>query len=174
MEQKSQLKEIVALANRQVKLEEEVLTLENSLKDMNEQLRVVSEEDLPSAMKEAGLAKFTLEDGQEINIKPDYRVGIPAARREEAFEWLEDKGFGGLIKTVVGASFGKGELERAQKLAADLVKKKFQVAIVRDVHWQTLKAFVSEQTLKLEPVPFDLFGVTPINRAVINAKKERK
>lgn len=170
-----QLKEIVALAERQVKLEAEVLTLENSLKDMNEQLRIVSEEDLPSAMKEAGLAKFTLDSGQEISIKPDYRVSIPAARREEAFEWLEGKGFGGLIKTVVGASFGKGELEKAQKLATDLVKKKFQVAIVRDVHWQTLKAFVAEQTLKLEPVPFDLFGVTPINKAKITpAKKERK
>lgn len=165
------LDEIVALARQQLKLEALIADMEMALSDQKAMLRVLQEEDLPSAMKEAGLKTFTLDSGEIINIKPDFAVGIPSERREEAFDWLTAAGYGGIIKTEVTAAFGKGELEKAQKLWNELVKKKYNVGIGREVHWQTLKAFVVESIRETRKIPMDLFGVVPTNKAIIKMPK---
>lgn len=167
------LDEIVALARRQVMLEELVADSEAALSSQKEMLRGVSQEDLPAAMAEAGLRELTLDSGEKISIKPDFSVSIPAARKDEAYAWLNEHGFGGMIKTVVAVLFGKGELEKAQTLATALVKRKLTVELAQDVHWQTLKAFVAEQTREAKPIPLDLFGAIPMNKAIIKPPKRK-
>jgi hypothetical protein len=167
------LEEIVALARRQVAQEELVVDLENSLKAQQEILRVIQQEDLPAAMAEAGLQKFTLDSGETIEVKDDFVVGIPKERQEEAYNWLETNGYGSIIKTLVAVEFGRGELGKAQQLADSLAKRKFNCGLARNVHWQTLKAFVVEQTNQTKPIPLDLFGAVPVNKAVVKAPRSK-
>lgn len=161
------LDEIVALAVAQLRQQALVDDLENSLAEQKAILRRISEEDLPQAMAEARLSTFKLETGQMVSVKKDFSVGIPAGRRDEAYNWLEGRGFGGLIKTKVITEYGKGELEKAQKLAIELMKKKLNVVLARDVHWQTLKAFVNEQIRAGKAVPMEMFGAVAVNKATV-------
>lgn len=175
----TQLQEIVALAKRQEGLEQLVEDLEHSLAALRQELEAVAEGDLPLAMKEAGLKKFTLESGEVIEIKEAWAVGILAENRPRVWDWLERKGFGGLIKTQVGIEFGKGEMDKAQKLVAELSKKKLTPILTRDIHYQTLKAFVTEQMRDAKAAkafPLDLFGARETNKAKITLPKstERK
>jgi hypothetical protein len=62
-----------------------VAELEDELKAAKSDLFKIATVDLPEAMKEAGLEKFTTTDGLEIGVTPDVQCGIPAARREEAY-----------------------------------------------------------------------------------------
>ena len=162
-----QLEEIVRLARQLQRQEMLVNELEGALKDQKESMRRLSEEDLPAAMMEAQLSEFVLDTGEKVTLKKDFSVGIPAARREEAWTWLTEKGYDALIKTAVTASFGKGEIAKAEKLVTSLAKQNYTVSLARDVHWQTLKAFVVEQVREAKPIPLDLFGAVPINRAKI-------
>lgn len=164
------LDEIVALARQQVALEELIADLEGSLATLKADLVTLQQEALPAAMAEAGVQKLVLDSGETINIKPDFVVGIPLERREEAFDWLTVSGYESLIKTQVSASFGKGELARAMVLLKDLSKRKYMSELHRDVHWQTLKAFVAESVREKRKIPMDLFGAVPMNKAIIKAK----
>lgn len=170
---KLNLEEVVALSKQQVVLEAAIEHQEEVMSRLQEQLRRVREEDLPNAMEELGLKKITLESGETVEIKPDFVVGIPEANKTEAFNWLESKGFGGLIKTEVKVAFGKGELEKAEKLLVALGKKKLNVGLTRNVHWQTLKAFVVEQTKAAKAIPLELFGAHPTTKAVITQPKRK-
>jgi hypothetical protein len=171
---KPEIEEIVTLARQQTKLEKEIAKALEAIKKLNARYIAIQQEALPLAMAEAGLKKFTLDSGESIEIKEDFTVGIPAARRPEAFAWLEEQGYGGLIKTEVAVEFGKGELAKAQALAAKLLKEKYATThISRDVHWQTLKAFINESVRETRPVPMDLFGAIPLNKAVIKAPKSK-
>lgn len=170
---KQNLAEIVSLSRQQLHLESLVADSEKALSDLKVQLRRVAEEDLPNAMEELGLKKLTLDSGETIEIKPDFVVGIPEVNKIEAFNWLESKGFGGLIKTEVKIAFGKGELSKAEKLLLALGKKKLNVGLTRNVHWQTLKAFVVEQTRAAKAIPLELFGAHPTTKAVITQPKPK-
>jgi len=171
-----QLQEIITLARRQVDLENLIEELEQALSAQKEDLRALTEEDLPNAMAEANLTEFTLDTGEKIQIKHDFDVGIPAERKPEALDWLDAKGYGGLIKTVVAVPFGKGDLSRAQELALKLLKAKYEgVVLNRDVHWQTLKAWVVESARATppRPVPSDLFGTRAVNKSIVKLPKQK-
>jgi len=137
-------------------------------------LRRVCQEDLPEAMFEAGLKEFVLDSGEKVSVKPDFEIQTLAENREPVYDWLESHGYGGLIKTEVIVSFGKGELTKAQALLNALAKKDLNCNLTRGVHYQTFKAFVGEQTREHKRLPLDLFGVNPINKAKITAPKRKE
>lgn len=172
----AQLQEIVALARRQIQIEETIADISTSLKDLNDMLTRIQMEDLPAAMAEAGLKEFTLDTGEEIIIRPDFAVTLEERNKPAAFDWLEEHGFGSLIKTVVTTEFGKGELAKAQKLLIVLTGKKLNTSLKRDVHWQTLKAFIKEQdeqkdkVPKKDRIPMDIFGAHPLTKSIIKIK----
>lgn len=171
---KATLDEIVALARQQVAAEAVVADITTALSDANAILTRISMEDLPYAMKEAGMKEFTMDSGEKIEIKHDFAVGILKANEDRAFQWLETKGHGGLIGTDVIVSFGKGETAKAEQLLEVLQKRKFEVALKRAIHFQTLKAWVNEMDREKKKFPADLFGAHPIDKAKITAPKVKK
>jgi len=170
----SALDEIVTLAKRQVDIELQIAQTAQTLADLNEMLRKLCMEDLPAAMAEAKLKEFTLDSGEKVLVRPDFTVGIPAQRREEAFDWLNTNGYGGIVKTELSISFGKGEYDKAAKLAAELTEKKFECELERAVHWQTLKAFVVERVKAKVKLPMDMFGAHDTTKSVVQLPKKAK
>jgi hypothetical protein len=145
-----------------------------AMKAAKEAARRLAEEDIPCLMAEAKVAALTLEDGVSVTIKDDVYAAIPAARRDEAYTWLEDHGFGGLIKTEVAVMFGREELKKATALFIALQKKKLDVELTRGVHAQTLGAFLREQIEASNPIPLELFGARPVKVAKIKPPKASK
>lgn len=165
------LEEIVTLATFQVSLQNGVTDLEAALKDMKGMLLKVEMEDLPAALAEAGVSELTLEDGTNVKMKNDFSVAIPEKRRDEAYGWLEKNEYGGMIKTELVVSFGKGELEKAEKLAQVLLNKKLDVSLSQTVHWQTLKAWIKEMEENSKRYPSKLFGAFPLDKAIVKLPK---
>lgn len=156
------LKRIQFFGEKQKKLTKTIAELENQLSITKEQLRRVQEQDLPEAMDAVGMTKFSMEDGTEIKVKPFYAASIPEDRKEEAFDWLKENEFDGMIKAEVKVSFGKGEFEVAKafmEFIRGFNEKAIDPEYKENVHWQTLRAFVKEQIEGGKPLPLDMFGV---------------
>lgn len=156
------MNELGALAAALVEADREVEAAEDVLKRKKEYARTLREETLPSAMQELGLADVKLDTGQRIVVKQEVYASVPADKKFEAYDWLEQHGFGGLIKTSVAVMFGKGEMEEAQSLMLTLQEDGLAPDLERSVHAQTLKAFLKEQLSTGAEIPLDLFGARPV------------
>lgn len=151
-----------------------IADLENNLTFLKEKLRRVVEQDLPEAMDAVGMTKFVLDDGTTITVKPFYAASIPEERKKEAFDWLKEHDFDGLIKADVKVTFGKGEFEIAQAFVnfiRGFNEKAIEPEYKEQVHWQTLRAFVKEQVEGGKPLPLDMFGVFVGRKAELKLPK---
>lgn len=171
------LKRIEYLGRKKVELTKMLEDLEAQVDSVKEALRKVTEHDLPEAMDDVGMASFTLDDGTEFEVKPFYAASIPEERKPEAFEYLKEHNFEGLIKGEVTIKFGKGEFEIAQeflRFIRGFNLKPIDPEYKESVHWQTLRAWVKEQIEGGLPIPLDMFGVYIGRKAEIKAPKKSK
>lgn len=164
------LNEMSALARALLDAESKTKDAEQALKDAKERERLIREETIPSAMQELGLESLVLDTGQKLKVQQEVYASIPAANKQAAYRWLNDNGFGGLIKVEVDASFGKGDQEAALELYNELQSRGLQASFGEGVHAQTLKAFLKEQISQGNDIPLDLFGARPVWAAKITDK----
>ena len=153
------LAQVSSLVARQVSLEDEIEELENLLKARRAELQRLSTDEVPAALSELGISDLKLVTGEKVEIVPFVQASIPVARREEAFVWLRDHGYGDIVKHEIKLLFGKADDDIA-RVATDLLRESgFSPEDKEFVHPQTLKAFVREQTEQgAEGFPLDLFG----------------
>ena len=135
---------------------------EQAVKDAKEQQRVLSEETIPGVLQELGVSEIKLDTGEKLSVKQDVYASIPKDGKVEAFGWLEQHGFGGMIKTDVTAVFGRDELETAVALNDKLVADGMQTEFNQTVAPQTLKAWLREQLAAGADVPLTIFGARPV------------
>jgi len=147
------------LANEAATLERELADAEKLMKEKKSALHKITDEQLPEALEVMGLQKFTLVDGSEIAVKPIYAASIPKDRKEEAFQWLREKGYDDIIKNTVSVRFGRGEDELCERLKNLLSQENYPLEQADKVEPMTLKAFVKEQIERGNEMPLDLFGV---------------
>lgn len=163
------MEELVAMAQKLVEAGEAVEIAEEAVRLAKETRRKLQEEDIPTMMEELQLTSFKLSTGETIGWKPDVRLEMDNMKKDEAYDWLESHDFGGLIKTIVAVQFGKGELEKAKALLAQLVELGFaEPMLKRDVHYQTMCAFLREQIEKGTDIPLEaIFGAVAIKKATV-------
>lgn len=177
---------ISQLAVKQLQLQVKKAETEASLKRIDEELKKVSEYDLPNAMAEAGMRTFELLDGSKIAVKKVYAASVKVENRPEAFAWMRERGHDALIKTEVTVPLGKGAHDIAEQIIEELKERfpDYQVRLEESVHWQTLRAFVKEQVEAEElavnggetvedPLPRELLGVYIIDKAEIVLPKKK-
>jgi len=168
------LTRVTKLAELQVQLEKNMKDAEAAFEQAKKSYAKVAREDLPELMREVGLESVKLKSGITIELKEDVDVGIAKAMRDEAMAWLTKYGYGGLIKTGVAIAFGRNEEDKAQSLAASLIEQfgEDNVDVDRNVHHQTLKAFVRERMATGKDIPpFEMFGIRPFTEAKIKHPK---
>lgn len=141
--------------------------LENELEMVKGDIRRIEEGDIPALMTELRMKKFVLEDGSTVTVGPFYSASISQDRKDEAFKWLDENGFGDLIKNTVTTKFGKGEDALAEQLVSNLESQGYTVDTAKKVEPMTLKAWVREQYEKGTNIPTDLFGIYVGQRASI-------
>lgn len=161
------LSEMAELARALVQADGNVKSAEEDLKVAKERARVLREETIPSAMQEMGLESVKLETGQTITVGQEVYASIPVEKKETAFTWLQNNGFGGLIKVEVSSKFGRDANAQALNLFEELCDRGLDPKYDQSVHPQTLKAFLKEQISCGANVPLDLFGARPVWTAKI-------
>jgi hypothetical protein len=162
---------ISRLAQRASNLTQEIAKTEEYLKEQKNALVEITDEQLPEALEEMNLAKFTLKDGSEISVNPLYAASIPKDRRAEAFAWLRDHQFGDLVKNNISVTFGRGEDEKAKDFVGFCTGKGFVPNQLEKVEPMTLKGWLREQVEAGNPIPLDLFGAFITQRATIKRSK---
>ena len=158
---------ISKLAHQAAALEEDIAHLENTLKEQKKALFKITDEQLPEALEEMNLQKFTLKDGAEISVKPVYAASIPRDRRAEAYEWLRDHDFGDLVKYNITVTFARGEDETAKEFMDLCGSQGFTPSQLEKVEPMTLKAWLRERVEAGDAIPLDLFGAFISQRATI-------
>lgn len=129
----------------------EMLGYEEQERDFTEQAkqagkrkRFYSERAIPEALSALGLSGVTLDDGRKVTVTPEVYVDLKEENKPEAFRWMEDEGYGDLIKTQVACTFGRGEREHAQEVADLLSAAGFETESKETVHYQTMKAWAKD------------------------------
>ena len=166
-----QLDGVARLANEVAELEHTLAEQEQAMKETKAALHKITDEQLPEALEEMGLQKFTLTDGSEISVKPIYSASIPRDRREEAFQWLRDHEFGDLVKNNVTVTFGRGEDADAKEFMNLCGSQGYVPDQLEKVEPMTLKAWLRERVEAGDAVPLYLFGAFISQRATIKRSK---
>jgi len=165
------LSSIADLAKQAIALENEIEQLEKMLAEQKESLRNLTDERIPDALKEIGMAKFEMTDGSVIEVKPFYSASIPVDRRGEAYEWLRAHGFDDIIKNTVSVQFGRGEDDAAGELISSIRQKGLLPEQAEKIESQTLKAWVREMVEQGTEFPTELFGAYTGFKAKIKRAK---
>lgn len=146
-----------------------ITQVEIELKEAKERKRELLERILPEMMDELGLGIVGTEDGElTVEVINQINAGIPKKFEREAHAWLENNGFGDLIKSEIKVALGRGEVGMAKELLA-LIEKDYHLepSMKQAVHYQTLKAFVKEQMEKGVDLPADLLGIYAVRIAKV-------
>tara|TARA_Y100001973_G_C5198420_1_gene335881 strand:+ start:1162 stop:1734 length:573 start_codon:yes stop_codon:yes gene_type:complete len=164
-----EMKGVSDLAQKQVEAKNKVDQLTEELSLAKEELRDIQERQLPEKMAEVGFSEIKLNNGVKIVIQDFYNAHISKANSEQAFAWLEDNGFGDIIKHEVGVKFGKDQSIDAVSAYDQLRAMGFTPYNNKGVHSSTLKAWVKEQIESGNGnIPTDIFGLFIGSRAKIS------
>lgn len=149
------------------RLRDEVANREREITEMNKRISILLEETIPSIFQELEISEIKLEDGRKVSVKQDLYSALSEADKPKAYAWLDEHGYGGLIKTTLNVKYGKGDKEEAEELYEELVASGADVTMKEDVHHQTMKSFLNERVKEADPdFPLDVFKA----RVVFTAK----
>tara|TARA_R110002153_G_scaffold37733_1_gene110282 strand:+ start:4863 stop:5420 length:558 start_codon:yes stop_codon:yes gene_type:complete len=150
-------------------VEDQISDAETHLKALKAEKQKLSIENIPALMDEMGVERLDV-DGVTVTRKMMVHASIPAARKDEALDWLRSEGLDDIIKNDVTCSFGKGEDNVAGDVLGMLQDRGYNAAAKTYVHPMTLKAFVKERMESGKPIDLDMFGAFVANAAEIRRK----
>ena len=169
----NELGAIAEAAQRAQKLRDEIEALTQQLKEKEQRLKSLTEQEMPDLMHELNVKEFTLTDGSKVGLVDIVSASIPSAgaierakgdnkeelyeRQQQCFEWLRSNGGGELIKSNVEIAFGKGEDENCKQFKKELRDKKIFYRDSMGVHPQSLRAFIGECLERGMKVPSEMF-----------------
>jgi hypothetical protein len=170
----TELQRLQVLVAQLYEADAKVDDLEEQLKTANAAARHLREQSIPELMETLGLRDCRTTQGLRVLVKDEVRASLPKdpERREAAFLYLEDSGNGGLIKRKFVVEFNREDEAWAAKFERDLAARKRPLNVLRskDVHHQTLLAFLREQLREGEPVPMESFGAFVQKVATVEEK----
>ena len=152
-------------------LEDEIDEQEKKLKELKRNQELLSGEVIPTMMTEMNISTLKLADGSAVEVKPVYGASIPAAKKEDAFNWLRKNGLGDLIKNEITVAFGRNEDNKAMAYATLAQGQGYEPIQKLKVEPMTLKALVRERLESGQEMPSDLFNVFAGNRTKITRSK---
>ena len=153
------LERLMTLAENARELALEIEKAEVALAELQGKHQKITQRQLPELMEALGMEKFKLKTGEEVSVKDDIKCGLTEEHKPKAWEWLESKGYDGIIKTVVNVPYGRGEVGKAKELISKLAAEfGVDADLSRSVHYQTLKSFVKER-LEAGDLPSDMLAV---------------
>jgi hypothetical protein len=158
-------RDLSTISNLMVREDQLARALETQLalaEDLSNRLNDVRMRQLPEAMQRVGVDKFRCaETGTEAELKFECSgaLGSDEEERERKLNILCEHGADEIVKTEVIAAFGKGEDIKAQALLGELSRRQLNVAMRRNIHHQTLKAWIKERMEEGATLPLSEIGL---------------
>ena len=129
---------------------------------------------MPDLMAEIGLGKKFERNGMMFTLGVFASGGWPKdpERAQVALEWLEANDMGGMVKTEVKATFGKGDIELAKEVFAAM-EGLCDPLLESKVHPQTLQAMVRRRLRDGQEIDPPLLGLFAGRRVSVKKLKEK-
>lgn len=132
---------------------------ESRLSQAKEELRKIETDLLPNTMMELGVSSVTTNDGLVVEVKPVVDGGILRGHEEEAIQWLDENGYGDLVKASIAVNLPREERDKARAALETLRSLGIDATVKNTVHPQTMKAFIRSCDESGIAVPEDKFRV---------------
>lgn len=160
---------LARLAQEGLDTQAQIADLEAKLKVANENLSRITERAIPTIMDEIGMSDFRLTNGRRITVTDKVRASIPVARKLEAVAWLDEHDLSGMIKRTITISFNRDEEKWANRVEADLRKRKAELRLNKEykVEPPTLTAWATRTLKEGGEIDPELFGIFVQRRAKI-------
>ena len=167
--------EVTTIAQECVRLktkEDELVSLEEQVKNKKEEIDEISSRIIPELLAEQGLSAIKLADGSNVSVKKEFRCTLPKdeAKRTAAYQWLRDQGLGDIIKNNIFVTFGKGEDDKAKQLLNLAAENGFDPQQKSDAAWNTLTALFQERVESGLDMPSDVFNTWIKDKTKITRK----
>ena len=167
--------EVTTIARECVRLktkEDELVSLEEQVKNKKEEIDEISSRIIPELLAEQGLSAIKLADGSNVSVKKEFRCTLPKdeVKREAAYKWLRDQGLGDIIKNNIFVTFGKGEDDKAKQLLNLAAENGFDPQQKSDAAWNTLTALFQERVESGLDMPSDVFNTWIKDKTKITRK----
>jgi len=167
--------EVTTIAQECVRLkqkEDELVKLEEQVKNKKEEIDEISSRIIPELLAEQGLSAIKLADGSNVSVKKEFRCTLPKdeVKREQAYKWLRDQGLGDIIKNNIFVTFGKGEDDKAKQLLNLAAENGFDPQQKSDAAWNTLTALFQERVESGLDMPSDVFNTWIKDKTKITRK----
>lgn len=150
------------MAENARRLEHEVEEAQRVLKKLQDEHRVVVEQQIPELMDSIGMEKFSTKTGLNIAVREAIRASLGSgAEKERNIAWLEQNGHEAIVKMSVIVPFGRGDAQRAEaKALADRLRAEaLDASFERKVEPSTLSSLIRELLEDGQPVPEEAFHV---------------
>lgn len=160
------LSELMLLVDAMARAEDKAKQADEDAKIAAEAFRRLQEDAVPCALWEYGLQQLKLDDDSTLKLTFTVQGHIDreGEKARAATAWLEENGFGGLVRNTATIDLGKGSEGLAQELSEWATERGLQVVFRAGVHPQSLYAFLKEQLS--QDAPLELFNVRPTFKAV--------
>ncbi|MDH5664729.1 MAG: hypothetical protein OEY10_00325 [Nitrosopumilus sp.] len=151
-------------------------TLESRVTETKNKLNELVCDTIPELMQELGLSRIDLDGGTSVIVKDMILAHIKKENQAAAHAWLNENGFGDIIKNEFLIKFGKDDKANANAFKNYINSAEWffnaKVTNKEVVHPQTLKAVVNEQINDgniafLNSDAADLLGIIQLKTAVI-------
>ena len=167
--------EVTTIAQECVRLktkEDELVSLEEQVKNKKEEIDEISSRIIPELLAEQGLSAIKLADGSNVSVKKEFRCTLPKdeVKREAAYQWLRNEKLGDIIKNNVFVTFGKGEDDKAKQLLDLAAENGYEPQQKSDVAWMTLTALFRERIESGLDMPSDVFSTWIKDKTKITRK----
>jgi hypothetical protein len=135
---------------------------------------------LPDLMDEVGVPSIELEaqgnlPAVTVRINPHITAGIAASwpddKKQLAYKWLDDHGYGDLIKTTITVSFPRDHRAQARDAIEKLKTLHLHPEVKEQVHTGTITSWLKEQIQDHKMPPLDVIGGYVGRKATIKEVK---
>jgi hypothetical protein len=134
--------------------EREIIDLEDHLKQLRAEVRVIKSQTLPELFYEArvdhiGIPAEGNRPAVDAKLRKEYKASIPESwpdnKRQTAFDTLDELDLSDLQKITFTVIFESGNREAAEQFRAQLQTQNIDFSVKRAVHHATLSAALKER-----------------------------
>lgn len=161
------LKDVKALAMKQLELEAIVAKREAELKEAKAELDKIQLGQLPAALKAAGIPSFTLENGMVVGYAEDLRVSLPKVRKDAIIAKMKEWGYSANVSSILTVDLGKTGNNTGAVLMDKAKELGVEATVASDIPTGTVKKALNARIREGKNDDLAFFGAFPLTKSTV-------
>lgn len=142
--------------------------LQKQISSLTEEYKLLSRNVIPELLEELGLQEVVSSGGLAVSIRERCTASVRKDYKQEAYGWLEDNGYGDIVRNTLIADIGKGNLDAATSFQDHLRAEGIPATLEKKIHPQTFQKFATDLIDGGGTLPEELFSTHIWQEAIIS------